>query len=227
MAPEQASGRNEQLTSATDVYGLGAVFYQLLTGHPPFAGGTTYETVRLVLETEPRQPRLRNPKLDRELSTICLKCLEKDPKRRYPSALALADDLEHWLKHEPIRAKRSGLFTRGTKWVRRNPSIAMMAAMLLALAVPLGLMIWKGETERPPVANSPPPEKTIAVLPFENLSNDSDSAYFAEGIQEEILTRLASIADLKVISRTSTQQYQSKPRNLSEIAKQLGVANGR
>ena len=108
MAPEQASGHNEQLTSATDVYGLGAVFYHLLTGHPPFAGGTTYETVRLVLETEPRHPRLWNSKIDRELSTICLKCLEKDPKRRYSSALALAEDLEHWLKHEPIRAKPTG-----------------------------------------------------------------------------------------------------------------------
>src|SRR3989440_9687256 len=102
MAPEQARGQNEQLTSATDVYGLGAVFYQLLTGHPPFAGGTTYETIKLVLEREPRSPRLWNSKIDRDLATVCLKCLEKDPKRRYASALALAEDLEHWLKHQPI-----------------------------------------------------------------------------------------------------------------------------
>src|SRR5438477_11162870 len=120
MAPEQAAGNNTEISRNTDVYGLGAVLYQLLTGHPPFAGGTTYETVKLLLETEPRPPRQLNPKIDRDLSTICLKCLDKDPHRRYSSALALAEDLEHWLKHEPIRAKPSGLFTHGRKWVRRN-----------------------------------------------------------------------------------------------------------
>src|SRR5437588_5135907 len=129
MAPEQASGHNEQLTSATDVYGLGAVFYQLLTDHPPFAGGTTYETVRLLLETEPRQPRVLNPKIDRDLNIICLKCLEKDPKRRYGSALALAEDLAHWLKHDPIRVHRTGIFTRGQQWVRRNPAIAAVITL--------------------------------------------------------------------------------------------------
>jgi serine/threonine protein kinase/Tfp pilus assembly protein PilF len=220
MAPEQAAGETTKLSKATDVYGLGAVFYQLLTGQPPFAGGTTYETLRLLRETEPRHPRLLNPKVDRDLSTICLKCLEKDPQGRYSSALALAEDLEHWLKHEPILARQTGVFTRGKKWLRRNPTSALLAASLIALAVAAGWIVWKTEFIQHPVAT-----KGIAVLPFENLSGDPNNAYFADGMQEEILTRLAKIADLKVISRTSTQHYHSKPSNLAEIAKQLGVAN--
>ncbi len=151
MAPEQAVGNNAAITSATDVYALGAVFYQLLTGHPPFAGGTTFETVRLVLDTEPRQPRLWNPKVDRDLSTICLKCLEKDPQRRYSSALALAEDLERWLRHEPIRARRTGIFTRGRKWVRRNPTIAIMAALVLILSGAVSTVVWKSEMARRPM----------------------------------------------------------------------------
>jgi TolB-like protein/Tfp pilus assembly protein PilF/predicted Ser/Thr protein kinase len=218
MAPEQAAGETKKLTSAIDVYGLGAVLYQLLTGHPPFAGGTAYDTIQLLLETEPRPPRLLNPKIDRDLSTICLKCLEKDPRRRYSSALALAEDLEHWLKHEPIRARPSGFFTHGRKWVRRNPSTAMLVTLVVALAAGLSITVWK----RKPTVLIP---KSIAVLPFENLSPDPNTAYFADGIQEEILTRLARISDLKVISRSSTLEYQKKPRNLAEIAKQLGVAN--
>ena len=135
MAPEQAAGETTKLGKATDVYGLGAVFYQLLTGHPPFAGGTSYETIRLLLNTEPRKPRALNRKIDRDLSTICLKCLEKEPQRRYSSAFDLAEDLEHWLKHEPIHAKRSGFFTHARKWVRRNPSTTVLVTLLAALAV--------------------------------------------------------------------------------------------
>jgi TolB-like protein/predicted Ser/Thr protein kinase len=215
MAPEQAVGNNARLTSATDIYGLGAVLYQLLTGHPPFAGGTTYETVRLVLDTEPRQPRLWNPKVDRDLATICLKCLEKDPQRRYSSALALAEDLERWLKHEPIRARRTGIFTRGRKWVRRSPTVAVL---VVALAAAIGAMIWKSEFVHHP------PTTGIAVLPFENLSDDKESAFFADGVQDDILTKLAKIADLKVISRASVMQYRGK-RNMRRIGDELRVSH--
>jgi serine/threonine protein kinase/tetratricopeptide (TPR) repeat protein len=218
MAPEQAVGNNNALSRATDVYGLGAVLYQLLTGHPPFAGGTTYETIKLLLDTEPRQPRLWNSKIDRDLSTICLKCLEKDPKRRYSSALALAEDLERWLKHEPILARRSGPFARGRKWVRRNPTSALLVACLVALAAAAGWIISKSEFIRKPLTTG------IAVLPFENLSDEKEHAFFADGVQDDILTKLAKIADLKVISRSSVMQYRGK-QDIRQIGNALRVSH--
>src|SRR5215471_6798193 len=224
MAPEQAAPGNAPVTRATDVYGLGAVFYQLLTSHPPFVGGTTYETIKLLLEDEPRPPSLWNPKVDRDLSTICQKCLEKDPKRRYSSALALAEDLEHWLRREPIHARRTGPFGRGKKWVRRNPGVAVMAALLIALAAPLGVMIWKSESEHLPASNPEVQKKSVAVLPFENLSNDKEDASFADGVQDDLLTKLAMIADLKVISRTSVMQYRDQ-HNTREIGNALSASH--
>jgi TolB-like protein/predicted Ser/Thr protein kinase/Tfp pilus assembly protein PilF len=219
MAPEQALGNNAAVSSATDVYGLGAVLYQLLTGHPPFAGGTTYETIKLLEQAEPRPPRLFNPKVDRDLSTICLKCLEKDPKRRYSSALALAEDLERWLKHEPIQARRTGIFSRGKKWVQRNPTSALLAASLIALAAAAGWIVWKSELIRQPLITG------IAVLPFENLSEQrEDAAAFVDGVQDDILTKLARIADLKVISRSSVMEYRGK-RNVRQIGNDLRVSH--
>src|SRR5436190_15192297 len=218
MAPEQAAGEQRKLSNATDVYGLGAVLYQLLTGHPPFAGGTTYETIKLLLDTEPRQPRLLNPKIDRDLSTICLKCLEKDPQRRYSSALALAEDLERWLKHEPISARRTGVVGRGKKWLQRNPTAAAVVTLSLALIAAVGVIVWKSELRYHW------PTTGIAVLPFENLSNDKEDASFADGVQDDLLTKLAKIAHLKVISRTSVMQYRGE-RDTHQIGDALRVAH--
>jgi predicted ATPase/predicted Ser/Thr protein kinase len=130
MPPEQAAGQAKELTPAADVYSLGAVFYQMLTGRAPFAGGTTYETIRLVMEIEPRNPQLWNSKVDVHLATICLKCLEKDPQRRYPSAHELAEDVERWLRRKPIRARRSAIFTRGKKRLQRNNLPAQLSSFI-------------------------------------------------------------------------------------------------
>jgi WD40 repeat protein len=128
MSPEQAAGRKDVGTSA-DVYSLGAILYELLTGRPPFTGETPLATVNLVAEQEPISPRLLNPAVDLDLETICLKCLEKDPRRRYYTAELLADDLHRYLDGEPITARRLGPLGRLVKWCRRKPAWAAVAVI--------------------------------------------------------------------------------------------------
>jgi hypothetical protein len=130
MAPEQA--RSEKgLTTAVDVYSLGAILYELLTGRPPFRAESALDTILQVLERDPPRPRSLNRHIDRDLETICLKCLEKDPQSRYQSALALADDLERWLTGHTIQARSSGRATRALKWAKRNPAQAALALVLV------------------------------------------------------------------------------------------------
>ena len=140
MSPEQARGDTKAVTTAADVYELGAVLYEALTGSPPFAGGTSLETIRQTLDQEPRRPSFYNPEADRDLETICLKCLEKEPACRYGSAEAVAEDLERWLRHEPIAARPTTIPTQIRKWVRRKPVVAALSAAtsLLLLAVLIG-----------------------------------------------------------------------------------------
>jgi WD40 repeat protein/tRNA A-37 threonylcarbamoyl transferase component Bud32 len=145
MAPEQANGGTAAITTATDVHGLGAILYALLTGRPPFAGPTVLETLERVKADEPDRPRRLNANVDRDLETICLTCLVKDPRRRYRSALALAEDLENWLKHRPIAARPATTRERLAKWVRRHPAAAAFAGLSAAVVLAaLAASLWHG-----------------------------------------------------------------------------------
>jgi serine/threonine-protein kinase len=144
MAPEQAAGKARQVTTAADVYGLGAVLYVLLTGKPAFQADTPLEMVRRVIEQEPVRPRLLNPSVDRDLETICLQCLHKEPAKRYASAQALAEDLESWLRAEAIQARRASQVERLWLWCRRQPVRAgLIGALVLTFVLGLTGVLWE------------------------------------------------------------------------------------
>src|SRR5438094_7663584 len=189
----------------------------MLTGHAPFTGDTSQDVMFSILEKEPPPLTHYIARPPAELQQIISKTLRKDRGQRSRSAhelLQALKDLRRKLEAELERAAAPLLL----RWAR-SPIALVLIVLAVALALTFPFFRHRNLT------TSLPPDKSIAVLPFENLSADRDNAYFAEGIQEEILTRLASIGELKTISRSSTRQYQSKPRNLVDIAKQLGVAN--
>jgi TolB-like protein/tRNA A-37 threonylcarbamoyl transferase component Bud32/Tfp pilus assembly protein PilF len=218
IAPEQANGSGAKITPAADVYSLGAILFNLFTGQPPFLGDHALAVIQQAA-TKPA-PKLRSlaPALDHDLETICAKCLEREPNARYHSAGDLAEDLERWLEGRHIIARPVSAPARVWRWSRRNPVVAGMAALLLILGTALGALIWKGQFVTPPAASG------IAVLPFENLSAEDDSAFFADSVQDGILTKLARVADLKVISRTSVLPYRGA-RSARQIGQTLNVSH--
>jgi WD40 repeat protein/tRNA A-37 threonylcarbamoyl transferase component Bud32 len=143
MAPEQAGGKSKEVAPATDVYALGAILYELLTGRPPFKAATPLDTIMQVVSDEPVPPSRVQSNTPRDLQTICLKCLQKEPARRYPSAAALAEDLERFLRGEPIQARPAGRVERLVKWARRRPAVAgFLAVSVLAVLVVLGGLVF-------------------------------------------------------------------------------------
>ncbi len=144
MPPEQTGGKQAKLGPHSDVYGIGAILYHLLTGRPPFQAETIDQILSQLRETEPVSPRLLNPSVPRDLETICLKCLEKEPTKRYATAQALADELRRFLKDEPIQARPVSLFEKAWRWCRRNPVVASLGvALFLAITLGFAVVTWQ------------------------------------------------------------------------------------
>jgi eukaryotic-like serine/threonine-protein kinase len=143
MSPEQAGGHPSGITTATDVYGMGTILYTLLVGRPPFSGTSVEDVLHQIINREPPPPHARNSKADRDLETICLKCLRKEPRDRYASARDLADDLNRWIEGRPIVARPVSKVERALKWVRRRPEIAALSAAVVIVTI-LGLagILW-------------------------------------------------------------------------------------
>jgi eukaryotic-like serine/threonine-protein kinase len=217
IAPEQVNGSAGKLGPASDVYSLGAILFDLLTGRPPFLGEHALKVIQQASEKPAPKLRTLMPGLDRDLETICAKCLEREPGARYRSAGALAEDLERWLEGRHIIARPVSPPARAWRWTRRNPVVAGMAALLLVLGSTVGVMIWNGEMAGPPAASG------IAVLPFESLSSDKENSFFADGVYDGVSTKLAKVANLKVISHNSVAKYRGA-RNTQEIGRALNVA---
>jgi serine/threonine-protein kinase len=212
LAPEQAEGKPGTVGPAADVYALGAILYELLTGRPPFQGETTLDTLEQVRLQEPVPPRRLQPKVPRDLETICLKCLEKEPYRRYASAAALASDLTRFLAGQPILARPASLWNQSVRWARRQPALAgLIAVSLLAVGSLLGTGVWfTGElrAERDHARD----EQRKADEERQTAQHERDEANRQRERAETILSHACAAVDEKAWSMVSRKAAMEQDR---------------
>jgi len=218
MSPEQARG--EPVREQSDIWSLGTVLYEILAGCAPFAGDNATEVIKAILTAEPLRLPCDETSIPAELPKIVTRALRKEPNERYSSARELMDALKAVRHRMAMAADSQSPTTRPTalSWLRSHTALAAATAVVVATIVVT--YVWDGKRA------TAAPEKSVAVLPFDNLSDDKEDSHFGAGIQDDVLTSLAQIHDLKVISRTSVAAYQnSGGRNMREISRALDVAN--
>jgi len=248
IAPEQTESPADKLTSAADVYSLGAILFYLLTGRPPFVGPNVLHVIHQAAASSAPRLRLLVPSLDRDLETIVARCLEREPETRYRTADELALDLERWLEGRPINARRVSPPAQAWRWCRRNPKLAATTAAAFCSAIAATFLFFSHEGlpllaavaataiafcsaiavsflffSRKTTPSVAPPEKSIAVLPFLNMSSDRENEYLSDGLTEDLIMAFSQLKGLRVPARTSSFAFKGKNEDVRRIGEQLNV----
>lgn len=226
MSPEQAAGKLDEIKPPTDIYALGAILYEMLAGRPPFVGETPLETIDMIREREPVPPSSLVPNLPRDLETICLKCLSKEPTRRYESAQELADDLNRFLDHQPIRARRVGIFERSWRWARRRPAISGLAATLLLVILVGGIVVaWQqrhvGELSKSADATKKKAEE-VEQLAAAATAEAGDNLRAAKQALQRLSLLGATLNDQPGMGTTAQRTVEHAVQQYQELLKKYG-----